>query len=339
MRRQWRSAARSFASQDTPARTVVGTLMKQELVGRLPWIIGGWLFSFPATVAAGYLVSFVAQDYIQAFWLSYIPALAGLGLIGLQIVLIHEGIHHTIYRTNEWVSKMRKWFSLLSFVITAYFLLFFLPVENPLNIWNHPVLKIMDTILITLLGILSPYLAKIGYDYFPLTPEGERSIWKASFILVGMYYLIGAAAVFLFFPRTSLFDLGVRFGLITISLLGVLYAVKWNLREQRKGVSLRDYSEVREPDHVYFTIIRDSKILTFIAATLAGAWLPILAGVSTSIGAGLSASPLGVAPGIFIIGYPKLFLFGWVMIFGPLILSILLSALALTATIVANSMS
>jgi MFS family permease len=260
MKRKWESEAQSLAFQNKPLPIVVGILLKRELIARLPWVVGGLLFSFPVTVAAGYLVSFVAYDYRQAFVLSYVPALLGLGTIGTQIVFLHEGIHHTVYKPTEWLPRMRKWLPILAFAIFTYPLFVFLPVENPLYIWKHPVLKVTDTLLATFLGITSPYLAKIGYDYFQLTPEQERSVWKVSLVLIAIYYLFVTATILLLFPHIPLSDLGLQLSLVVISLLGVLYAVKWNLRGQRKGQSPAGEPDVHGAIYHYILTVRDSRV-------------------------------------------------------------------------------
>lgn len=335
---KWTSEVGLLISRDNSPQSVVVTLTKSELVARLPWVIGGLIFSFPATVAAGYLVSYIAHNYMQVFFLGFVPCLIGLGIIATQIMLIHEGIHHTVYKPPEWISQTRKWLLPLVFVITAYPLFFFLPMEDSFQIWGHPAIVFTDTLLVTLLGVTSTYYTKIGYDYFPLTDEMEHSIWKASLILIAMYYSLWSLLILILYPHFSLTKIGLRLSTTVISLFGVLYSIKGDIREQRHGSSLLENPNIDGLVHHYLMIIRNSKLLTFLAATLAGAWLPILAGAWTFAGMGLTPPPSGVQPGIFAFGYPSLLLYGWLLIFGPLVLGVLLSVLVTVATVAANGM-
>lgn len=233
MNRGWEKKAQNLIFSKRTPRQVVETLMKQELLSLLPWMIAGLLFSFPLTLSAGYIVSIVAEDYTQAYILGYFPALFGLGILNSQVILLHEGIHHSVYKSADWVPRTIKWLLAIAFAFAAYLLLFFLPVQDALKIWNHHIVKVVDAFLLAFLGITSPYLAKVCYDYFLITPEEEQKIWRVSLILTGSYYLIGSVLLLFLIPQSSITDVGVRLFLIIISLMCVLYTVKWNIRNIR----------------------------------------------------------------------------------------------------------
>ena len=332
----WEKGARPLLIRNKPSIVVVSTLTKNEIVRRLPWIVGGIIFAFPGTIAAGYAVSFVAESYMQAFYLGFVPSTIGLGILGAQIILIHEGIHHTFFKTNNWMPKMRRVLPILAITISSYFPLLFLPVQNPILIWQHPLVEVIDVILISLLGISSPYLAKVGYDYFPITFSEEQKIWEVSIILISVYYAIATLILFFLSPRLSKLDILTHTTILVISLIGVLYAVKWNFDVQRNSEPKSEVPNAKDGNRLQR--IRDSKLLTFIAAALVGAWLPIVAGASAAVNAGLSPSPLGVEPGIFIYGYPNLFFMLWLLIFGPLIIVAGLSLLVGGAIVLAEEL-
>lgn len=337
MNRGWEREAEDLVFSNRTPRQAVATLMKKELRSLLPWVVGGLLFSFPLTLAAGYIVSFVAEDYTQAYFLGFFPALLGLGILGSQVILLHEGIHHSVYKPAEWVPRTIKWLLAIAFAFAAYLLLFFLPVQNILQIWNHHIVKVVDTLLLAFLGITSPYVAKVSYDYFLITPEKEQKLWKVSLILIAAYYLIGGLLLIFFLPQLSATDIGLRVFLLIASLISVIYTVKWNIRNIR-----RSESQVGELDNnsvkikPIFRTIRENHYVTFGAATLVGMWLPIIGGVAMFARNGLTPPPMGVEPGVFIFGYAYLLFYGWIFIFGPILLSVLISVLALTASAIVD---
>lgn len=325
-------------SVDGPRSTFsVAVIMRDKLVSVLLWTFIGVIFSFPFTVGAGYFVSFFAESYFEAFVIGYIPAVIGIGIIGTQILLIHEKAHHSIHKSAKWLPRSRRLLPPIAFVTGMYLLLVFSPVEDVYTHWQHPAIRLLDVLFLTLLGVLSPYLAKIIYDYYPLNSNKGNLLWKSSVILLITYFIISVAIVSRLSSTTdSILEIIAQVSLFAIPLFGVFYRLKWNLRERREDDQSTSQAKVSKSTSWVLTTVRDSRKMTFFGAVLLGAWLPIMAGTSAATNAGLSARPVGVEAGVFIFGYPLLLFYIWILFFAPIAIVLILFALAFTATRIAN---
>lgn len=282
----------------------MGKLMKEELIDRVPPIAAGVFFSIPVVVVVSYLMGFVAQDYMQAYYLGLIPALIGGGILLTQILLLHEGIHRTVYGSSDTIRKLRKWLPSLGFVSVMYLLLFFLPVIPTIRILNTLIFKVIDSLFIAVIAGLSPYITIVTYDYFPLTQEAESIIWRLILALIGIYIVtMVIVGGILLSDQISLSNIATRVVVTAIFVFSIALTVKRSFSDQRQNQSPRIRRNDSQPLNGYLRTIRDNESLTFFAALLVGIGLPILSGVSTAVSIGLSPPPSGVAPGIFVVGY------------------------------------
>lgn len=277
--------------------------MREELKDRSLSLTSGLGSSFLLAIGFSYLISIVAQEYIQAYFLGYIPTVVGLGVIFTQVLLIHEKTHRTIYGPSKTIRKFRKWLPLLGFVWAMYLLLFFLPVDPTIQILSHPIFKNTERLLMVILGGFSPYIANTLYDYSPVTEEAEETIWKLILVLLGTYILATTIFGGVLLEEISLSNASSEAVGTGLAIFGLALTVKYSIGDQRQNHPPRIQKKESQPLDGYLKTIRDNKSLTFLAALLVGAGLPILSGVSTAVSIGLSPLPSGVAPGIFVVGY------------------------------------
>ncbi len=336
---EWEFENQKMVIQGRSPHNRILALFKKELRGLFPWIAAGFLFSVMWVFVCSYLIGALAENYSQVLVLGFSLSLVGLGILGSQLILTYDGIHHTVFRQTRLVPKIRRILPLLAFSFASYLLLFFLPYDS-VYVWNNPVVSSVDTILIIVFGACTPYIAKVCYDYIPISEHGERKIWRAALGLVAVILVLSNVASLSVLPNNVSISVILRQTALSVaSLLGILYTFKLSLGGQREGPSFVEEQPENRIDDVLYGIYRNKKI-SFAAGTVAGIGLPFLAGSMAAINAGLDPSPVGIGPGTFIIlGYPTLLLYGWVFVFGPVILSMSLFGIGTVAVFAAEKIS
>lgn len=313
---------------------IITTVTKNEFRGLLPAIVVGLLFSFVPALAASYAVSYVAENFWQAYVLGFIPSAIGLSIIAMQVVLVHEGIHHTVFKPTEWLPEARIGLAGFGAVLITYPLLFFIPVDNPALIWQHPAISVHDAALMVFLAVAAPYVTKVLHDILLLDLSSVSTLWRISLAALLLYFISSTAVVLLLIPdQITLGSVLQRTTVTTISFAGVFYTLRGQLIDRHDE---QEYIQSRknEDENPILFKIRDSRKVTFLAAVVAGTGLPIAAGASVGSSISGEASTHFISPGIFILfGYPKLFLYSWLFAFGPIVIAGTISGLIIAVSV------
>lgn len=337
VRDDWRrEASRMQLREKTPQKTVA-TVTKGELQKVLPALLAGLLFSIVPAFAASYVVSSVAENFWHAYILGFVPSVVGLSIIATQIALIHEGIHHTVYKSTKWLPEARIGLAGFAATLSIYPLLFFLPMKNPPLLWKHPAISVHDAALMVFLAAAAPYIAKVIHDYLMLELSSVSVLWRVSLVILPIYFIVSTALVAIVSPeRATLVNVLQRTAVTAISLAGVFYTLRGELRDRHEEQEYIELLEESEGKPKILFRIRDSRKITFFAAVVAGTGLPIIAGASVRSAFSGEVSASLISPGMFILfGYPKLLLFSWLFIFGPFVIGTIIFTV-ITAVSIAN---